>query len=74
MPEEKKNTYRGFTPAQAEASRRYMQNFVEVKVRMTPEKREAIKNHAATIGESSTSFINRAIDETMKHDTKMTSK
>jgi Zn-dependent oligopeptidase len=65
---QKKSTYRGFTPAQAEANRRYMQNFVEVKVRMSPEKRTAVKDHAAMVGESSTAFINRAIDETMKND------
>ena len=70
MSEERKSTYRGFTPTQAEAHKRYMQNFVEVKVRMTPDKRETIKNHASRMGESSTAFINRAIDETMKHDIK----
>ena len=66
--EEKKSTYRGFTEAQEKAHKRYMQNFVEVKVRMTPEKRAIIQEHAAKCGESTTSFINRAIDEAMDRD------
>lgn len=32
--------------AQIRAHKKYMENFVEVKVRMTPEKRETIKAHA----------------------------
>ena len=68
MPEDNKGTYRGFTPAQAKAHKRYMESYVEVKVRMTPEKREIIQKHAATIGESTTAFINRAIDEAMQRD------
>lgn len=54
--------------AQIRAHKKYMENFVEVKVRMTPEKRETIKAHAKKQEESATSFINRAIDETMKRD------
>lgn len=67
MPE-KKSSYRGFTEAQAKAHKRYMQGFVEVKVRMTPENRETIKAHAQATGESVNGFINRAITETMKRD------
>ncbi len=68
MPEDKKSKYRGFTEAQAKAHKRYMQNFIEIKVRMTPEKRETVKEHAASMKESTTAFINRAIDETMERD------
>jgi len=68
MVEENASRYRGFTPTQAEAHKRYMKNFVEVKVRMTPEKRKIIQNHAASTGESTTAFINRAIDEAMERD------
>ena len=67
MKEEKKH-YRGFTPAQAEAHKRYMENFVEIKVRTTPEKREEIKTHARNQNESLNSFVNRAIDEAIEHD------
>lgn len=68
MGDEKKSEYRGFTPAQAEAHKRYMKNFVEIKVRMTAEKRELVQGHATEMGESTTAFINRAIDETMERD------
>ena len=68
MPEDKKSKYRGFTPAQAEAHKRYMKDFVEIKVRMTADKRSIVQEHAAGMGESATAFINRAIDETMERD------
>ena len=69
MATEKKSTYRGFTPAQAEAHKRYMGKFVEIKVRMTPERRAEVQAHAQERGESATAFINRAIDETIERDT-----
>ncbi len=69
MSEDKKTKYRGFTPAQAEAHKRYMKDFVEVKVRMKANERSIIQEHAANMGESATAFINRAIDETMQRDT-----
>ena len=63
MPEKKSKT-----EAQIRAQKKYMENFVEVKVRMTPEQREQVKAHAQTMGESTTAFINRAITETMNRD------
>lgn len=54
--------------AQKRAQRKYMEKYVEVKVRMTPEKRSIIQNHARCMGESATEFINRAIDEAMARD------
>ena len=68
MDEEKKSSYRGFTPAQKRAHKNYMENFVEIKTRMTPEKRAIIKAHAQDQGESVNAFINRAIDEAMQRD------
>lgn len=68
MPENNKSRYPGYTEARKKANKKYMENFVEVKVRMTPEKRETIKAHAKKQEESATSFINRAIDETMERD------
>lgn len=56
------------TEAQIKAHKKYMENFVETKVRMTPNRREKIKAHAALTKESVTAFINRAIDETMERD------
>ena len=60
MSEEKPRT----TEAQKRAKRKYMEKFVEIKVRMTPERRSAVQAHA----EATTGFINRAIDETMERD------
>lgn len=54
--------------AQKRAQRKYMEKFVEVKVRMTPEKRSAVQDHARSMGQSATEFINRAIDEAMERD------
>lgn len=63
-----KSGYKGFTEARARANKKYMSNFVEIKVRVTPEKRTAIQAHAQTMGESATTFINRAIDHEMERD------
>ena len=69
MAEGKSSTYRGFTEAQARAHKRYIARFVEVKVRMDPDRRDAIKSHAEQRGESVNGFINRAIDQAMEQDT-----
>ena len=54
--------------AQKRAQKKYMEKFVEVKVRMTPEQRGTVQAHAQRMGESTTVFINRAISETMERD------
>lgn len=64
---EKKNTGY-YTEARARANKKYMEKFVEVKVRMTPEQRGTVQAHAQRMGESTTVFINRAISETMERD------
>lgn len=56
------------TAAQKRAQKKYMAGFVEVKVRMTPKRRSFIQDHAQTKGESTTAFINRAIDEAIERD------
>lgn len=68
MEETKKSSYNGYTDARKEANKRYMENFVEIKVRTTPQHRETVKAHASSIDESVNSFIIRAIDQTMKGD------
>ena len=50
------------------AHQKYMENYVEVKVRMTPLQRDVLQQHAADQRESATAFINRAIAETMERD------
>ena len=67
---ESKNGYKGFTEARARANKKYMSQFVEIKVRVTPEKRTAIQEHAQMMGESATTFINRAIDHEMERDSR----
>lgn len=68
MDEKRKSTYNGLTEARKRANKKYINKFVEVKVRMTADKRAIIQKHAASMNESTTAFINRAIDEAMKHD------
>lgn len=59
-----------YTPAQAEAIKRYRKKneYIELRCRVTKDERENIKNHAESKGESINKFINRAINETMKRD------
>lgn len=55
--------------AQKEAQKRYMEKFIIARVRMTPERLEAVKAHAEGRGESISGFINRAIDEAIERET-----
>ena len=66
----KPGSYKGLTEARKRANIKYNDRFVEIKVRVTPEKRSIIKEHAESMGESATAFINRAIDEAMARDQK----
>jgi len=68
MNEEKNSSYKGLSEARRRANKKYNDRLVEIKVRVTPEKRSIIQEHAAAMGESATAFINRAIDEAMERD------
>jgi uncharacterized protein (DUF1778 family) len=68
MSGEKPGAYKGLTEARKRANKKYNDRFVEIKVRVTPEKRSIIKERAESMGESATAFINRAIDEAMARD------
>ena len=70
MSAAKPGSYKGLTEARKRANIKYNDRFVEIKVRVTPEKRSIIKEHAESMGESATAFINRAIDEAMARDQK----
>ncbi len=70
MSAAKSDSYKGLTEARKRANKKYNDRFVEIKVRVTPEKRAIIKEHAESMGESATAFINRAIDEAMVRDQK----
>ena len=57
------------TKAQQRAVNKYMkENYDEIKVRTDKGKKEKIKAHAESQGESVNAFINRAIDEVMERD------
>ena len=66
MEGKKQGSY--YTEARAKANKKYMEKFVEVKVRMTPEKRSLVQEHARNMDESATEFINRAINEAIERD------
>ena len=70
MSAAKPGSYKGLTEARKRANKKYNDRFVEIKVRVTPEKRSIIKEHAESMGESAPAFINRAIDEAMARDQK----
>ena len=70
MSAEKAGSYRGFTEAQARAHKKYIAQFVEVKVRMTPERRDMVRAHAEAKDESLNAFINAAIDEKIEREAK----
>ncbi|MBQ0037285.1 MAG: Arc family DNA-binding protein [Clostridiales bacterium] len=55
--------------AQQKAVNKYMAaNYDRVNVTMPKGKKDTIRAHAETQGESVNSFINRAIDETIQRD------
>lgn len=58
--------------AQQKAVHKYVKNnYDRVELTVKPKgKKDKIKSHAEQHGESLNSFINRAIDETMKRDSK----
>lgn len=56
------------TEAQKRAQRAYMEKFVRVEIRMSPEQRDVVQAHAGALEESVNGFINRAIKETMERD------
>lgn len=54
--------------SQKNASKKYLEKFDEVRIRMPKGKREQIKQHATEQGESMNAFVIRAIEETMERD------
>lgn len=56
------------TPAQKRAQKSYMEKFAVARVRMEPEKMEAVRSCADRRGESLNAYINQAIDERMERD------
>lgn len=56
------------TEAAKRAQKAYMSKFSRLAIRVTPEKQQAIIEHAASNNESVNTFVNRAIEETMQRD------
>lgn len=54
--------------ARKRANDKWRSKFVEVRFRVTPEKKAIIDNYAKEHNESVTAFLNRAVDETMERD------
>ena len=68
MPDIKTSNYKGYTDARKKANAKYISQFVELKVRVEPERRDAIKAHADAAGESVNAYINRAISDRMESE------
>lgn len=56
------------TSAQKRAQKKYMETKAAIQFVVTPERRDAIKSHAAAHGESLSGFINRAVDSQIERD------
>ena len=54
--------------ARRRANDKWRAKFLEVRFRVTTEKKDAIQSHAAAQGESVNAFLNRAVEETMTRD------
>ena len=52
MEKNKKSTSTGLSEARKRANQKYLDRFVEVKVRMSREERVTLQEHAAAMGES----------------------
>lgn len=69
MTEEKKTTYRGYTPAQKEATRKYMKEHLEeFKVRLPKGRKDFYKQAASAAGMSLNQFAIAAMDEKIARD------
>ena len=54
--------------AQLKANKKYQQKFDKVQIRVSHEEKDAIDQHAESMGESTNAFVRRAIAETMARD------
>ena len=54
--------------ARRRANDKWRSKFVEVRFRVTQDKKDIIQQHAAQQGESVNAFINRAVDEAIEKD------
>lgn len=53
---------------QKKAVKKYLSKFADMKIRVEPQWRETVQSHAKDMGESTSAFMKRAIEETMERD------
>ena len=56
------------TEAQLRASKKYHEKFDDLRIRVPAGEKEGIDAHAKSMGESTNSFVRRAIAEAMERD------
>lgn len=56
------------TDSQLRATKKYLSQFSDVKIRLKPDEHKAVQDHAKKTGESVAAFIKRAINETIDRD------
>lgn len=56
--------------AQRKATDKYLEKFDELRIRVPKGRKAEIQSHCEKQGESMNSFIVRAIEQTIQHDTK----
>ena len=57
--------------AQKKADAKYAEKFFLLRVKLPLEEKAALDEHLSTTGESATTFIKRAIKETIKRDVEL---
>ena len=60
--------------SQLKASKKYQQKFDRLQIRVTPEEKKIICDHAESTGESLNTFVRRAILDTVDRDEKLKAK
>jgi uncharacterized protein (DUF1778 family) len=50
------------------AVKKYHEKLVDIRLRVSPEERDRIQNHATVQGESMAAFLRRAVAEAMERD------
>lgn len=56
------------TEAQLRATKKYLQKFEDLRIRVPQGEKDLIVRHAAEQNESLNGFVRRAISETIEHD------
>lgn len=62
------NRYKGYTPAQNEAQKRYMQGKIAIRTIVSQEERDTIQAAADAAGQSLNAYTRQAIAERMERD------